>query len=49
MKDLSTGQPLPDNAFDRVLIKSANHEIPRDKQLDLYRSVFRTLRPAASS
>jgi len=45
MKDLSTGQPLPDAVFDRVLIKSANHEIPRDKQPDLYRSVFRTLRP----
>ena len=45
MTDLATKQPLREAAYDRVLIKSANHEIPRDRQLDLYKSVFRTLRP----
>ena len=45
MRDLATGKPLPEASFDRVLIKSANHEIPRDRQPDLYRSVFRALKP----
>jgi SAM-dependent methyltransferase len=45
MKDLATGEPLPDASFDRVLIKSGTHEIPRDLQPELYRSVFRILRP----
>jgi SAM-dependent methyltransferase len=45
MKDLSTGEPIPDSSFDRVLIKSANHEIPLASQPRLYESVFRVLRP----
>jgi len=48
MTDLATKQPLREAAFDRVLIKSANHEIPRDKQPELYQSVFRTLRPGGT-
>lgn len=45
MRDLSTGTSFPDSSFDRVLIKSANHELPLARQPDLYRSVFRVLRP----
>ncbi|HVR85831.1 MAG TPA: class I SAM-dependent methyltransferase [Planctomycetota bacterium] len=45
MNDLSTGEELPDCSFDRVLIKSANHEIPFGSQAQLYRSVFRVLQP----
>jgi SAM-dependent methyltransferase len=45
MKELSTGEELPDCSFDRVLIKSANHEIPLVHQAHLYRSVFRVLQP----
>jgi SAM-dependent methyltransferase len=45
MKDLATGQPLPEASYDRILIKSANHEIPRERQPQLYRSVLRALQP----
>lgn len=45
MTDLATKRALPEAAYDRVLIKSANHEIPRDRQPELYKSVFKTLRP----
>jgi SAM-dependent methyltransferase len=45
MRDSATGYVLPGNVFDRVLIKSASHEIPCSLQPDLYRSVFRVLRP----
>jgi SAM-dependent methyltransferase len=38
-----TGEPLPEHSFDRVMTKSANHEIPRDRQLQLYESVYRIL------
>lgn len=45
MQDLATGRSMDESAFDRVLIKSATHEIPRDRQQELYRSIFRVLRP----
>lgn len=45
MSDRSDGRPLPDAGFDRVLIKSSNHEIPVEDQVRLYGSVFRVLRP----
>ena len=45
MTDSATGYVLPGNVFDRVLIKSASHEIPCRLQPDLYRSIFRVLRP----
>jgi len=48
MKNLATGEPLPDSAFDRVLIKSANHEIPLALQPRLYDSIFRVLRPGGT-
>lgn len=37
--------PLPDGAFDRVLIKSGNHEIPLAEQAQLYESISRVLAP----
>lgn len=45
MQDLERGTVLPSNAFDRVMIKSASHEIPLHKQLDMYRNIFRVLKP----
>ncbi len=39
------GAPLADASFDRVMIKSANHEVPRARHGDLHRSTFRVLRP----
>ena len=45
MQDLATGRCVEGSTFDRVLIKSATHEIPRERQADLYRSIFRVLRP----
>jgi ubiquinone/menaquinone biosynthesis C-methylase UbiE len=36
---------IPENSFDRVMIKSSNHEIPRSRQLDLYCSIYRVLQP----
>lgn len=45
MRDLETGALMPEGAFDRVVIKSGTHEIPLDRQLQLYRSVYRALRP----
>lgn len=46
MTDRHDGRPLPDGAFDRVLVKSSNHEIPLPQQSQLYRSIFRVLRPS---
>lgn len=40
-----SGNTIPDSSFDRVMIKSSNHEIPSSYQLDLYRSIFRVLKP----
>jgi len=45
MADRATQQPLPEQAFDRVIIKSGNHEIPLSQQADLYRSIWRVLKP----
>ncbi len=45
MADLATGLKIPANSFDRVLIKSANHEIPLADQQRLYNSVLQVLRP----
>jgi len=45
MTDLLTGDPLPSESFDRVLIKSALHEIPLDSQPQLHKAVMRVLRP----
>ena len=45
MTDLNSGEKLPENYFDRVVIKSGNHEIPLAQQQSLYHSVFRGLKP----
>lgn len=45
LKGRADGRELPEGAFDRVLIKSSNHEIPASDQPRLYASVFRALRP----
>ena len=45
MEDYENEALLPASVFDRVMIKSANHEIPLRKQLDLYNSIFRVLEP----
>ena len=43
MCDLETQKKLDNAQFDRVVIKSGNHEIRKDQQLKLYQSVFRVL------
>lgn len=48
MKDRRDGREIPEDSFDRVLIKSSNHEIPLADQSRLYRSVFRVLRPSGT-
>ncbi len=45
MMDLESGEKLPTNYFDRVVIKSGNHEIRAEKQYHLYDSVFEVLKP----
>jgi ubiquinone/menaquinone biosynthesis C-methylase UbiE len=45
MEDYKHGRIFPDNVFDRVMIKSGNHEIHLEKQIDLYKSIFRVLKP----
>jgi ubiquinone/menaquinone biosynthesis C-methylase UbiE len=45
MENLETGERLLDHTFDRVMIKSGNHEIPMEQQIDLYRSICRVLKP----
>src|SRR5882672_229522 len=48
MSDLETGAALPRQSYDRVLIKSSNHEIPKVDQPRLYQGVFDVLRPGGS-
>ncbi len=45
MTERRGGRAIPDGSFDRVLIKSSNHEIPLADQPRMYGSVFRVLRP----
>jgi SAM-dependent methyltransferase len=45
MEDLEIEAPVPKDFFDRVMIKSGNHEIPLAQQLDLYKQVFQVLKP----
>jgi len=48
MEDLESEEPLPKNFFDKVMIKSGNHEIPLGQQLDLYNNIFRALKPGGT-
>ena len=45
MEDYANNAALPDRMFDRVMLKSGNHEIPLNQQLALYQSIFRVLKP----
>ncbi len=36
---------LKENAYDRIMIKSANHEIPQKNQERLYHNLYRALKP----
>ncbi|RDH42859.1 class I SAM-dependent methyltransferase [Zooshikella ganghwensis] len=45
MSDRISQQALAANYFDRVVIKSGNHEIPFAKQFQLYKSIFNVLKP----
>ena len=45
MEDYENNAALPDRLFDRVMLKSGNHEIPLRQQLDMYKSIFRVLKP----
>src|SRR5256885_1417021 len=45
MEDYENNTALPDGLFDRVMLKSGNHEIPLRQQLDMYKSIFRVLKP----
>ena len=45
MKNLKTDTTIQDDTFDIVFIKSANHEIPLEKQNILYENIFRVLKP----
>jgi len=45
MEDYAHNAALPDRLFDRVMLKSGNHEIPLHQQLALYTSIFRVLKP----
>lgn len=45
MRTLDEGEAIGGETFDRVMIKSGNHEIALDRQLRLYDSVYRVLAP----
>ncbi len=45
MEDYESDALLPEDFFDRVMIKSGSHEISLNKQLDLYSNIFRVLKP----
>ena len=45
LKSFETGEILPAESFDRILLKSANHEIPEFKQEDFYNNLFSLLKP----
>ena len=45
MEDYGNNAVLPESMFDRVMLKSGNHEIPLHQQLAMYQSIFRVLKP----
>jgi ubiquinone/menaquinone biosynthesis C-methylase UbiE len=45
MEDAASNTILPGRTFDRVMLKSGNHEIPLHQQLAMYQSIFRVLKP----
>lgn len=45
MRDLSREKPLPDCSYEKVVVKSGNHEIPGPRQAQMYESIHRVLQP----
>src|SRR5207244_11211467 len=45
MADSEHHDALTARLFDSVMLKSGNHEIPLRQQLDMYKSIFRVLKP----
>ena len=45
MENFVTSKTFSPATFDRVMIKSGNHEIPLSRQTELYESVYHVLRP----
>jgi ubiquinone/menaquinone biosynthesis C-methylase UbiE len=45
MENFATRKIFPQATFDRVMIKSGNHEIPLARQSELYDSVYHVLKP----
>jgi hypothetical protein len=45
MEDYAHDAVLPSGLFDRVMLKSGNHEISLHQQLEMYQSIFRVLKP----
>ena len=45
MENFVTSKTFSPATFDRVMIKSGNHEIPLSRQAELYESVYHVLKP----
>lgn len=45
MTSFDSGQPLLECYYDKIMIKSGNHEIPLSEQQQLYANAFRMLKP----
>jgi SAM-dependent methyltransferase len=45
LTSFQTGKKLPLESYDRILLKSANHEIPQHKQDLFYKNLFSLLKP----
>lgn len=45
MRDLARDKPLPDCSYEKVVVKSGNHEIPGPRQPRMYESIHRVLQP----
>ncbi len=48
MHSLDSNVRVPEKNYDRVFIKSSNHEIPLSKQPTLYKNAFELLRPGGT-
>lgn len=45
LEDYDSDTTLPDQSFDRVMLKSGTHEIPLAQQSTLYQNIFNVLKP----
>jgi len=48
MEDYGRGTVLGDQVFDRVMLKSGSHEIPLERQHEVYTNIWRVLRPGGT-